>query len=801
MKKTALLVGVLVPLLAAGESRKERMDGSSEALPLAPATQSREGFIRLHSEAGRVFLDISPHGLGRYFHLQVYNTEPVDTLAWKNQPAYGDAFRFEQMDSSLALIRWNVRLEDAEDEESPPEELVRSFPILSQDPATGIYRIDPSDFFLNPPERYRWQWWSVPVVGIDENASVLGPVSASEHSFTIQATHTYIHQPEGVATPDTLAVHVAYRALFWPERAAEPRPCDPGMSLWARPPQPGEADSECILYRLPLVPAAPDQWPSDPVTPFVFYVDPDTPERWVPWVIRGVEMWEPVFRAAGFSNAIEARVAPSAGEDPGFDFYDVDHAVYWNPWGNGAWGFYRIDYRSGQILRSAVEMGGGFARALEFAYWTEAAGSDPDLRQLPLPDTILGPALAGIIAHEVGHTLSLPHNHVASGTVPVDSLRSRSFTCEQGLAPTVMDYTPQNYVAQPGDGACTLNRRMGAWDYEVIQWLYGRVDPSLAAEERPGAATPLHWIPGSQFDVRSSWYALGDDAIGATLLGLENIRRLAPLVSRYTDEDLIRPGEPDNGGETFGLSTMRGVHGLFGRLVLTWERELAHVVGLVGGFIEERSPVGLEMTRTDVPEERQAEAVRFLVEHAYSPPEFFLTAELEAALPEPPSVVVAQAQRRLLRSLLSDDRLEQVANGSMVAKDPYGVEHLLGDLVDGLFSPKEDSQISSSELGLRVQTELVERLLEIHAAPGPDAPRLKETVNYQLAFLAGRLASLAAEASSTVLASHYRRLAALIDAERSEESSFKRPMPESRSTTRPGRDHRNGRASTNRRAI
>ena len=342
---------------------------------------------------------------------------------------------------------------------------------------------------------------------------------------------------------------------------------------------------------------------------------------------------------------------------------------------------------------------------------------------------------------------------------------------------------------------------MGAWDYEVIQWLYGRVDPRLSVEERPGASAPLHWIPSSRFDVRLPPYALGDDAIAAARLGLENIRRLAPLVSRYTDGDLIRPGEPDNGGEAFGLSTMRGVQGLFSRLVLTWERELANVVGLVGGFVEERSPVGREMRRTEVPAERQAEAVRFLVDHAYSPPEFFLTAELEAALPEPPSVVVAQAQRRLLRSLLADDRLEQVANGSLVAEERYGVARLLRELVAGLFSPEKGIPISSSELGQRVQTELVERLLEIRAAPGPDAPRLKEAVDLQLASLAGRLASLAAEASSPELAGHYRRLTALLDAGRSEEDSVKKALPESRSTTRPRRDHRNGQPSTKRRAI
>src|SRR4030088_316702 len=58
----------------------------------------------------------------------------------------------------------------------------------------------------------------------------------------------------------------------------------------------------CFIQRYRLEPKAPHAAVSDPVQPIVWYIDPATPAKWVPWLIKGVEMWEPVFPAAGFSN-------------------------------------------------------------------------------------------------------------------------------------------------------------------------------------------------------------------------------------------------------------------------------------------------------------------------------------------------------------------------------------------------------------------------------------------------------------------------------------------------------------------
>ena len=50
---------------------------------------------------------------------------------------------------------------------------------------------------------------------------------------------------------------------------------------------------------------------SEPVKPIVYYVDPATPTKWVSWIKKGIEDWQPAFEAAGFKNAIIAKEAPS----------------------------------------------------------------------------------------------------------------------------------------------------------------------------------------------------------------------------------------------------------------------------------------------------------------------------------------------------------------------------------------------------------------------------------------------------------------------------------------------------------
>src|SRR3989449_2414569 len=110
----------------------------------------------------------------------------------------------------------------------------------------------------------------------------------------------------------------------------------------------------CFIKRFRLEPKDPNAAVSDPIKPIVWYIDPATPAKWVPWLIKGVEMWEPVFRTAGFSNAITARLP--AANDSDFELDDARLSTIRglpSTLGN-AYGPSVSDPRSGEIMNANI---------------------------------------------------------------------------------------------------------------------------------------------------------------------------------------------------------------------------------------------------------------------------------------------------------------------------------------------------------------------------------------------------------------------------------------------------------------
>ena len=90
-----------------------------------------------------------------------------------------------------------------------------------------------------------------------------------------------------------------------------------------------------------------------------------------------------------------------------------------------------------------------------------------------MPESFIGPLVAELVAHEVGHTLGLRHNFKASSVYTLAEINSAKMKGKMPLAGSVMDYLPININLESGEiqGDYTMNG-IGPYDYWAIEYGY-----------------------------------------------------------------------------------------------------------------------------------------------------------------------------------------------------------------------------------------------------------------------------------------------------------------------------------------
>ena len=292
----------------------------------------------------------------------------------------------------------------------------------------------------------------------------------------------------------------------------------------------------------------------EPQKPIELWIDPATPPVWVPYIKKGIVEWQEAFEAAGFKNAIVAReVTP---DDREFDIDDVRYSVvtYAASEMANAMGPSVIDPRSGEIIEADIIWWHNVMSILHAWIRLQTGAVDPAARGNTLPTEVMGNAVRFVSSHELGHSLGLKHNFGASYSVPVDSLRSKSYTATNGTASSIMDYARFNHVAQPGDyerGVSMMPPRMGLYDEYAVKWLYTYLPDAKTPEEeqpwldnlvRSHAGDPIYRYGKQQIfntlDPTSLSEDLGDDHIKAGDYGIGNLKYVLSHMEEWiTDEE------------------------------------------------------------------------------------------------------------------------------------------------------------------------------------------------------------------------------------------------------------------------
>ena len=90
-----------------------------------------------------------------------------------------------------------------------------------------------------------------------------------------------------------------------------------------------------------------------------------------------------------------------------------------------------------------------------------------------IPEWFVGPLLADLVAHEVGHTLGLRHNFKASALMDLDEINSEKTKGKRPFAASVMDYIPINYRLDAGNTQGDYAMiDIGPYDFWAIEYGY-----------------------------------------------------------------------------------------------------------------------------------------------------------------------------------------------------------------------------------------------------------------------------------------------------------------------------------------
>jgi hypothetical protein len=444
----------------------------------------KEGFFNFYwqESEGKIFLEIDTWNEEfLYVSFLAAGVGSNDIGLDRGQTGNTKVVRFERYGPKVLLIQTNYdyRAEsDNPDEQKSVQEafaqsVIGGFQVAAEQ--DGKVLIDLTDFIIsdahgvsNALKRSGQGSYS-----LDKEKSVLYPESTKNFPLNseFEALLTFSGTPSGryirevVPTPELVSVRQRHSFVALPDDQYQKREFDPragyfGIQYMDYATPIDQDIHKRYISRHRLQKKNPKRSISEAIEPIIYYVDRGAPEPIRSALIEGASWWNEAFEAAGFKDAFQVKLLPE-GADPLDVRYNMIQWVHRSTRG-WSYGASVRDPRTGEIIKGHVSLGSLrvrqdflIAQGLLSPY-EEGRSASPEMTKMALA------RLRQLSAHEVGHTIGLAHNYIAS------TYRG-----------SVMDY-PHPRINLDENGNIDLSKAydvgIGEWDKIAIRYGYAEFD-------------------------------------------------------------------------------------------------------------------------------------------------------------------------------------------------------------------------------------------------------------------------------------------------------------------------------------